>query len=579
MVPRFIRHEVPMRAPALLILSSSFAVLLAGSAHAEPWIFKYDEFPEALGQAANIVNGGQFYTQPGFVRGEAFGQIYRPLPEQFPLQVTGFDLILAAPPNAMSPMFANATIEIYNSESKTPNPGTSPVFSVTTGDLFNSQTQEFGMPLQGGVAYSVSFDMAEADSRPPLITGGNIWLMIRFDDPAMSLPAEWGNLACLQIEGLACGCQGVGTLHDSAIVPKSNVLNHVSPIGQCSGSVSGWTYMEEVPALTSGFTIDGDVILRLRADVAASPCVPECDGAVCGEDGCGGTCGTCGADRFCVDGACVSCQPNCLSKQCGDDGCGGSCGTCPLGEVCGDDYFCRDDCTPSCAGRVCGDDGCGGTCGSCGAGQSCSAGQCIGSCQPACDGKTCGPDGCGGSCGGCGTGLECLGGQCAAPCAPACAGKECGEDGCGGACGSCGAGETCQAGLCSEGLAEVAITNISPTGLAMRETAVSITGRGFQAGAEVKVGAVECTGEVVTGDALIAATVPALPVGRYTVIVINPDQTVATLVDGFTVNPFDAVNPEAGSSDGGCAGGGGAPFGLVAAALGLWLAGRRRGTL
>jgi hypothetical protein len=31
---------------------------------------------------------------------------------------------------------------------------------------------------------------------------------------------------------------------------------------------------------------------------------------------------------------CSSCVPNCLGKVCGDNGCGGSCGTCPAGETC-----------------------------------------------------------------------------------------------------------------------------------------------------------------------------------------------------------------------------------------------------
>ena len=84
----------------------------------------------------------------------------------------------------------------------------------------------------------------------------------------------------------------VGTVHDSAIVKKVNVIHHVTPIGQCSGSKT-WTFMENIPALSSGFTINGDVIMRLHADVAAAPCVGDCEGRQCGDDGCGESCGTC----------------------------------------------------------------------------------------------------------------------------------------------------------------------------------------------------------------------------------------------------------------------------------------------
>jgi hypothetical protein len=60
---------------------------------------------------------------------------------------------------------------------------------------------------------------------------------------------------------------------------------------------------------------------------------PACAGKECGDDGCGGMCGTCSGQAICVAGLC-QCQPICEGKQCGDDGCGGDCGACPLGEGC-----------------------------------------------------------------------------------------------------------------------------------------------------------------------------------------------------------------------------------------------------
>lgn len=76
---------------------------------------------------------------------------------------------------------------------------------------------------------------------------------------------------------------------------------------------------------------------------------------------------------------CVNaCTGSCTNKSCGDDGCGGSCGTCAAGELCNSVNQCVH-CAPNCgAGRTCGDDGCGGTCGTCATGETCDPnGNCV----------------------------------------------------------------------------------------------------------------------------------------------------------------------------------------------------------
>ena len=61
------------------------------------------------------------------------------------------------------------------------------------------------------------------------------------------------------------------------------------------------------------------------------------------------------------------CECDCTDKACGDNGCGGTCGTCADDELCTEDNQCGvPQCTPNCEGATCGDDGCGGSCGSCG---------------------------------------------------------------------------------------------------------------------------------------------------------------------------------------------------------------------
>ncbi|MFC1610711.1 hypothetical protein ACFL6C_07125 [Myxococcota bacterium] len=94
---------------------------------------------------------------------------------------------------------------------------------------------------------------------------------------------------------------------------------------------------------------------------------------------------------------CDDCTPDCAGKECGDDACGGSCGTCAGNEECQSNQCV---CIPDCATRECGDDGCGSSCGTCGTDEMCDNGTCV--CAPDCDGKACGdPDGCGGICTGC----------------------------------------------------------------------------------------------------------------------------------------------------------------------------------
>jgi len=99
--------------------------------------------------------------------------------------------------------------------------------------------------------------------------------------------------------------------------------------------------------------------------VVTDGCVPNCTGKECGDDGCGGSCGTCQQGTCNAQGKC-ECTPDCTGKECGDDGCGDSCGTCtdPAKPICNAQGVC-EACTPDCTGKECGDDGCGGSCGTC----------------------------------------------------------------------------------------------------------------------------------------------------------------------------------------------------------------------
>ena len=135
--------------------------------------------------------------------------------------------------------------------------------------------------------------------------------------------------------------------------------------------------------------LDGADADLADADVS-EVCTADCDGKVCGPDGCGGSCGTCAGATLCEQGACV-CPAECApegKKECTDDTHYRTCGdlnsddclewttsACTGGDTCHGEGIC--DCAPSCAGKECGDNGCGGSCGGCANGKTCDAGECV----------------------------------------------------------------------------------------------------------------------------------------------------------------------------------------------------------
>jgi hypothetical protein len=133
-------------------------------------------------------------------------------------------------------------------------------------------------------------------------------------------------------------------------------------------------------ASNPGDTGLGDASLEDDEDGGA--CEPQCGDRVCGDDGCGGSCGDCENGMECSEllGECfpATCTPQCDGRVCGTDHCGGVCGDCAEGTFC-DPLRGQCDCTPSCVGRACGDDGCGGSCGTCAPGYTCDYEN---SCQP-----------------------------------------------------------------------------------------------------------------------------------------------------------------------------------------------------
>ena len=278
------------------------------------------------------------------------------------------------------------------------------------------------------------------------------------------------------------GCCKDGNLHFCE--------NNEYKIWECNNQQCGWDVQKEY--YNCGLSGEGPPEFPIECP-GEETCEPKCDGRACGDDGCGGSCGSCGDDETCVEGTCIFEVKDCESLT--FEGCceNGAVWWCEQGEPqvklceteCGWDEgnarygcgfqgdgpaeyppTCPGVCVPECDGTTCGDDGCGGTCG-CSDGASCNSGLCLpddGTCgdipaQGQCSGAdlfSCNLDGTLeiGTCGECcawnrdlGV-FDCMTGDACLPCEASCEGVSCGSDGCGGTCGSCGDEFTCSAGAC-----------------------------------------------------------------------------------------------------------------------------------
>jgi hypothetical protein len=167
---------------------------------------------------------------------------------------------------------------------------------------------------------------------------------------------------------------------------------------------------------------------------SCGPCTPNCGTNNCGGDGCGGHCGPtgpvsatgplapdgnggCQSYGLCIGGTCTDPCPQfstallCWTNECGNNACGGTCGTCDTvgGEVCDKGRCVVPEAPP--AANSCRNVGCAGRAPSgcyCDVGCSapdrnnCCPDQPNVCCEAQCDNKECGSDGCGGECGDCG---------------------------------------------------------------------------------------------------------------------------------------------------------------------------------
>ncbi|GMV42762.1 MAG: hypothetical protein AMXMBFR64_44780 [Myxococcales bacterium] len=116
-----------------------------------------------------------------------------------------------------------------------------------------------------------------------------------------------------------------------------------SCVGNCGGSAGGcWC--------DSSCVSFGDCCADACSACGMCPCTPSCAGKQCGDNGCGGSCGTCAKGTACYGNVCeahcgnTACEPS-FGENCAT--CPGDCGTCPLSSGC------VKGSEPTCGGCVC----------------------------------------------------------------------------------------------------------------------------------------------------------------------------------------------------------------------------------
>jgi hypothetical protein len=247
------------------IASFIMLCMVAAPVHAEK-VWKYDDGPEDLGTLQGTKMHAQ-YAHPGFVNQEAFGAIFKPEAGDYPIQITGVDLLMAAAENEVDPTSkkVNAHIEIWNADNTGPKPSSAkPLWSVHTSDL--AAGTKIGVPIQGNTVMKFNFSSNKKGDKPPPITKGNIWVMVRLTSNTSDYSTSyWAQLGCFKgsLLGIeACGCQDLAALTDSITTPNTQVLHIVWPLGKCSGDKK-WNFVESLTN-QEGFTMTGDFRLRMR---------------------------------------------------------------------------------------------------------------------------------------------------------------------------------------------------------------------------------------------------------------------------------------------------------------------------
>jgi hypothetical protein len=155
--------------------------------------------------------------------------------------------------------------------------------------------------------------------------------------PALMLTVVLMGAGCSIVDGSSVGHMNIeGSYDELEALPSDN-----------EDGMADENEQDELNQLDSQYPQQPDVLVNDEGvDPSPNPgdevdalCLIECDGRECGDNGCGGLCGSCDDGLSCSDaGQCetpaLDCTPQCFRNTCGDDGCGGQCGDCVDGSAC-----------------------------------------------------------------------------------------------------------------------------------------------------------------------------------------------------------------------------------------------------
>jgi hypothetical protein len=267
------------------VLLGAGLLVLPATAFADKVIWQYDDLPGDMAELANGLKSHPHYVQPGFVAGEAFGQLYRPKATDYPVKILSVELVMAQPDTAVVGQKLSASIEFWNDPGDGPAPkGSAPLWSINTDDFSQPGGGAIGVPIVGNTGMVYQFDWSKPDNHPPLITQGNIWVMVRIKDKAADTSTYWGKEECgiISIPGLGsagCGCQKLGAVLDTGVTKKANVLHIVwdeTGMGNldCSGAPK-WYFAEQLNNAMTGVAFQGDFVLRMGVEGTAAIVTPD----------------------------------------------------------------------------------------------------------------------------------------------------------------------------------------------------------------------------------------------------------------------------------------------------------------
>ncbi len=183
-------------------------------------------------------------------------------------------------------------------------------------------------PTQDGVSAEVHEVVpADADLVEPVDAASDVWVETEaiVSDADVQEPVDTPADIRIEVEDVVADAD----LPEDGVVPVDGTADADACVAACTDRECG----DDGCGGTCGACSDGKVCQAGACVCAAEDHKACCGMAVCWFDSCGAQGDQTAACLYgCLNGKCQSCAPQCAGKVCGDDGCGGDCGTCPAGK-------------------------------------------------------------------------------------------------------------------------------------------------------------------------------------------------------------------------------------------------------